>query len=247
MQNLAGLKYGPYIVSNLLGYGGFAAVYRVRMESTPGTFVMKVLAHEYSRDPKIVAMFAMEAQIISQLKHPNIVEALLTDTLYGRPYLLFRDEAGETLHSLLEAELCHPKKYFLQILNDIASGIDYLHAQGFVHRDIKPRNILVPDHGGAKLLDFGLAARITTLASVLNPTAGTPGYLAPEVLSRGQISKSSDIFSFGMTIQTVLSRFPPDIFQQAYDRIVSRAISPDVNTRPATATSIMHTLLAKDG
>jgi serine/threonine-protein kinase len=106
LQNLAGLDYGRFKIETLLGWGGFAAVYRAQEKATGETFVLKMLAPEYARDPAIKNMFFREASMILRLQHANLVKALRLDERYGRPYIVFPFERGQSLADLMPAPRC---------------------------------------------------------------------------------------------------------------------------------------------
>jgi serine/threonine protein kinase len=241
MQNLEGLDFGPFCVERLLGHGGFAAVYRVQQRATAELFTVKLLASEYARNPEQCEMFAREARIAMQLQHPNLPVAVRADQTYGRPYIVFRYEDGITLEALMNQTGELQTRTVVEALSGIAHAIDYLHTQGFLHRDIKPGNILITAPGAAKLLDFGLALH-TSERKALRDTAGagTPTYLAPELHRGGLPSTASDIYAFGMTIKVALSRFPP-LKTPLRDslRVIDSAIDETPSKRPLHAVDVI--------
>jgi eukaryotic-like serine/threonine-protein kinase len=238
VQNLEGLDFGPFRVERLLGHGGFAAVYRVRRKTSGEVYTIKVLAPEYARHPDISSMFAREAQLVTELRHPNLPTALTVDRLYGRPYIVFAYDEGTTLETFLEDAGDGDMMTVVHALLGTAQAIDYLHDRGVLHRDIKPGNILLTTSGAAKLLDFGLAAHVSE-RTFLHDTAaaGTPAYLAPELREGGVPSPASDLYSFGVVTDVALRRFKQ--LQAAFGdgpAAIADALSPDPARRSARAT-----------
>ncbi len=206
----SGTKLGPYQVLEPVGAGGMGEVYRARDTRLDRVVAIKVLPEHLSASPEIRARFEREARAVSSLNHPHICTLYDVGHQDGVDFLVMEFLEGETLAARL-ARGPLPTPELLRVAIQIADALDKAHRQGFVHRDLKPGNVMLAK-SGAKLLDFGLA-RSTGLATTLtdlsrSPTmsraltaegsiVGTFQYLSPEVLEGHEADARSDIFAFG--------------------------------------------------
>ena len=213
MAILSGTKLGPYEVLDPIGAGGMGEVYRARDTRLDRVVAIKVLPEHLSGSPEVRARFEREARAVSSLNHPHICTLFDVGHQDGVDYIVMEYLEGETLAArLLRGPL--PTLELLRIAIQIADALDKAHKQGFVHRDLKPGNVMLTK-SGAKLLDFGLA-RTTGLAASLSdlsrsPTmsrplttegsiVGTFQYLAPETLEGKEADARCDIFAFGAVL-----------------------------------------------
>ncbi|REG35836.1 serine/threonine-protein kinase [Archangium gephyra] len=210
-----------YEISSLLGKGGMGTVFLARHRRLPGKLVaVKVLQNSASLNPELYARFRREAEIASQLGHPNIVEVLDFDTLQdGTPFLVMEYLRGESLEQRLERGPL-PVDAALSIIRQVCSALQAAHRAGVVHRDLKPANVfLVPtDSGGVvservKLLDFGISKMLDsqTLQTQEAVLIGTPQYMAPEQAlgKNSEVDARTDIFALGCIVYELLSGRPP--------------------------------------
>jgi serine/threonine-protein kinase len=254
-----------YELTSLLGKGGMGAVFLARHRRLPGRQVaVKVLQSSASLHPELYARFRREAEIASQLGHPNIVEVLDFDTLPdGTPFLVMEYLRGESLEQRLSRGPL-PVDEALSITRQICSALQAAHRAGVVHRDLKPANVfLVPtDSGGGvgervKLLDFGISKMLDsqTLQTQDAVLIGTPQYMAPEqALGRNsEVDARTDIFALGCIVYELLSGRPPfageggSIVQVVF-RIVHTQPEPLVSLRsdvPARVLTAVEQALAK--
>ena len=189
---------GPQVVS-VLGRGGKATGYGAYERRLERAVALKVLPPEFLDDGTFAKRFENEARVIAKLEHPNIVPIYASGIDEGIPWMSMRLLAGGNLGALLGAR-CPPSSHFVQMLRDIANALDYAHARGVVHRDIKPTNILRDDAGRLCVGDFGLAQMLEGGAG---PTrtgtlVGTPQYMAPEQALGHAADHRSDIYSLGI-------------------------------------------------
>lgn len=194
---------GRYIVVGVLGRGGMGVVYDGMHEQLGRSVAIKVLGPGVAGDANAVQRFLREARIASQLTHGNIVEVSDLGTLPdGRPYLVMAKLAGTDLSRLLEKHGPQSPSRTVELLRGAAAALDLVHAKGFVHRDVKPENLMhiVREDGSEAvlLLDFGIVGlaspdshRLTAEGVVF----GTPCYLAPEVVRGESPSASSDTYA----------------------------------------------------
>ncbi|WNG59094.1 protein kinase [Archangium gephyra] len=210
-----------YEITSLLGKGGMGTVFLARHRRLPGKQVaVKVLHNSASLNPELYARFRREAEIASQLGHPNIVEVLDFDTLQdGTPFLVMEYLRGESLEQRLMGGPL-PVDVALSIVRQVCSALQAAHRAGVVHRDLKPANIFLSptDSGGVvservKLLDFGISKMLDsqTLQTQEAVLIGTPQYMAPEQAlgKNSEVDARTDIFALGCIVYELMSGRPP--------------------------------------
>ena len=211
-----GTKLGPYEIVAPLGAGGMGEVYRAKDPRLGRDVAIKVLPPSVSQNPEVRARFEREARAVSQLNHPHICVLYDVGREGTTDYIVMELIEGETLAARLERGPL-PAADVLRYGIEIADALDKAHRAGFVHRDLKPGNVML-GKGGAKLLDFGLA-RVTGLASTTSdlstsPTVtraltaegsivGTFQYMAPEVLEGKEADARSDLWALGAILYEV--------------------------------------------
>jgi serine/threonine-protein kinase len=209
---------GRYRVQARLGVGGMGVVYRVEHLHLGKTAAMKVLSPDTATKPEMVRRFRLEAQSVSKLNHPNIVQTFDFGQADGALYLVMEYIKGEDLSSLLRREgpwnFARAARFFMQV----CSGLTEAHEAGIVHRDLKPENLMLvrrrDDAEHAKVLDFGLAklrerAPAERAISTGGQVIGTPYYMAPEQVRGEDLDARADIYSLGATLYRVLTGVPP--------------------------------------
>ena len=201
---------GRYTLLNELGRGGTAVVWRARDEVLGRSVAVKVLAGRYAADPQFRARIRDEARTAATLSHPNIAQVydFGESEEDGRlvPYVVMELIHGVTLQQRMKAGMLPPGLIF-RICGQVAAALAAAHADGFVHRDVKPGNVMVTQDG-AKVVDFGLAA----VAGPADPSAevfGTPAYLAPERLTGGPVEPASDVYALGVLMYRLLAGESP--------------------------------------
>ncbi len=178
---------GTYRVLRTLDQGGMGMVFEAEHVRLRRRVAVKVLAQHLAKDAHALARFNREAEIISQLQHPNVVQVMDFDTTEaGEPYLVMELLQGESLATRLDRERCLPIADAVRIADQVSSGLAAAHAAEIVHRDLKPANIFlveVPGQGTlVKLLDFGISKRTGSSKGLTGEydILGTPDYMAPE-------------------------------------------------------------------
>jgi serine/threonine-protein kinase len=187
-----------------IGEGGFGVVYKGRDPVLQRYVAVKTCS---SRDEKLRRRFVREGQIAAGLQHPNITTVHDLGVERGVPYLVQEFLEGEDLnHKIARREPLSPLQR-LDILVQVARGLDYAHRQGVLHRDIKPANVRVLPDGAVKIMDFGIAKLLHEVSDVTTQglTLGTVGYLAPEQLRGEAVDQRTDIFSFGVVAYELLT------------------------------------------
>jgi serine/threonine protein kinase/DNA-binding SARP family transcriptional activator/predicted ATPase len=193
-------KLGKYTLLELLGKGRFGVVYKA---SDPiGRIVaVKVLKPGWSDDSAMVARFRREAQAAGSLFHPRIATILDFNETGNTRFLVVRYIEGPSLERLLTEKGRLDWPAALRVVQEISEALDYAHQRGFVHRDVKPANILVSPSEGAVLSDFGLVRTIQTSQITSDgAVVGSPSYIAPEIWRGEAATPASDMYSLGCVL-----------------------------------------------
>jgi serine/threonine protein kinase len=202
----AGMNLGPYRIVEQVGRGGMATVYKGFQPSLHRFVAIKVLPEFLAADPTFRTRFEQEAVAIARLRHPNILTVYDHGEEDGVAYIVTEFIEGGTLADQLGKSL--PADYVAQVLGPIASALDYAHARGVVHRDLKPTNILLASDGTPILGDFGLALMMTASQQRLTQSGtilGTPEYMSPEQCEGADVTPSADIYALGVIAYEMLT------------------------------------------
>jgi serine/threonine-protein kinase len=204
-----------YQILGKLGKGAMATVYKARQVSLDRIVAIKVLPKRFSENPEFVDRFYREGKAAAKLNHANIVQAIDVSEADGYHYFVMEYVDGFTVHDRLAKNQRYSEKEALDIIIQIADALVHAHARGLIHRDVKPKNIMITTDGVAKLADMGLAREVgdTRLAqSEAGRAYGTPYYISPEQI-RGEVEIDfrADIYSLGATFyHMVTGRVPFD-------------------------------------
>jgi alpha-tubulin suppressor-like RCC1 family protein/tRNA A-37 threonylcarbamoyl transferase component Bud32 len=260
-----------YEILRELGGGGTALVYLARERATGDEVAIKVIRSRYIEDEEAQARFAREARVVAQLKHPNIVpvRAVLDLNTAGLA-IVMEHVVGRTLKQRIKEDGPLPVEDAEQILRDVGGALTAAHANGIVHRDVKPENIFVDNAGRAMLADFGLARSMTpdTALTMAGVALGTPAYMAPEQIDGNDLDARVDVYSLGLVAWEMLigrrawngeglyailyhqkHELPPDVRELRNDvpdrlaEVIARAIE---KTRDARWNSVRQMLDALD-
>ena len=214
MDNLIGKKLdGLYEVRELIGSGGMANVYKAVMlgHNGPvpaGTVVaVKVLRQEYMHDPDLVRRFKNESKAISLLNHPNIVKVYDVSVNDDLQYIVMEYVDGMTLREYLNQRGGRlTNRETVHFISQILKALEHAHANGVVHRDIKPQNIMLLDNGQLRMMDFGIARISRAENQLLSGKAmGSVHYISPEQAKGDETDCTSDIYSVGVMMYEMLS------------------------------------------
>lgn len=250
----SGSLLGPYHIVAPLGAGGMGEVYRAHDTRLHREVAIKILPASLAADPASLARFEREAQAVAALSHPNILSIHDAGQVDGIAYAVAELLEGRNLREAL-AEGPLPPRKALEIAQQIAHGLAAAHERGIVHRDLKPENVFVTSDGRVKILDFGLAQVVTTMAEsqqttvALSPAPGTApgmvvgtvGYMAPEQVRGQAIDGRTDIFAFGALLYEMLSGQRAFSGETAADTMsaVLRSDPPDLTAaQPQVAPAI---------
>jgi serine/threonine-protein kinase len=193
-----------FVLVRELGSGGVARVYLGRDELLDRPVAVKVLEAEFD-DPQIGPLFRREGRTAARLSHPNTVRVYDAgeDHIEGREvsYIVMEYVPGGDLKDLIDRTGPLPEAMLSRLGADVVSGLAHAHERGIIHRDVKPRNILLDGQGNPKLADFGIARAFdTTHETHPGSYLGTAAYSSPELLKGEKVTTKSDVYSFGATL-----------------------------------------------
>lgn len=263
---LLGRTLAGYRLDQFLGEGGTGCVYQGTVLATGARCAIKLLYREMAADKNIAARFKREAEAVRRIRHPNVVSIVDYGTTPAGPiYLVMELLEGRTLKVLLEEEAPFAPARASRILEQLAAGLAEAHRVGYVHRDLKPGNVII---GGAapnervKILDFGIVAslherdreeRLTKTGYIV----GTPVYMAPEQIDPKAVAPQIDVYALGVILYEMLSGDPPFVgsLEQVLvgkmtqpprplanagplGQLALRMLEVDPNKRPASALAV---------
>jgi serine/threonine-protein kinase len=244
-----------YKILGKVGAGAMAFVYKAKQLSLNRTVAIKVLPKRFSENPEYVQRFYKEGQAAGKLNHPNIVQAIDVGEAGGYHYFVMEFVEGKTIADDLADGNVFDEQEAIEIIIQVARALAHAHANGLVHRDVKPKNIMINNEGVVKLADMGLAretADIETAQSEAGKAYGTPYYIAPEQI-RGKIDIDgrADIYGLGATFyHMVTGRVPfmaDDSSEIMKKHLRERLTPPDhINTSLTAGTSeVVEIMMAK--
>ena len=194
---------GRYRLEDKVGEGGMGAVFVAHDTELDRKVAVKLLAAALVNDAEVLERFEREARLMAKLDHPHIVPVYDVGRHEGRPYIVMKLLQGDSLVGRLRAKGGFTAEETLKLMRQLASGLDYIHAQGFIHRDIKAGNIFVSPEGHATILDFGILRQksATTGITRTGMVMGTPHYMAPEqALGLKDVDHRVDLYALAVVL-----------------------------------------------
>lgn len=211
-DNLSGKSFGRYHLLEKIGEGGMAVVYKALDTTLQRHVAVKVILPYRALSDNFLTRFKREARALAKLSHPNIIKIFDFGEFDNQPYLVMEYIPGGTLKDLLKGKPV-PWQKAAQILTHVARALEAAHAEGIIHRDVKPSNILMANERDPMLSDFGIAKLIegsdeTTDLTGSGVGIGTPDYMAPEQ-GVGKVDERADVYALGVIFyQMVTGRLP---------------------------------------
>ena len=207
---LVGRRLGGFTVERELGRGGMGVVVLARQQSLDRPAVLKRIHSELASHPELEARFEREAITAAKLHHPNVVSVYDRFQYRGAQYLATEYVDGVDLSQILDGGPGLPWRIAATIALEIARGLEAIHGEGTLHRDLKPGNLLIGRRGEVKITDFGLALDATGSALTQPGIAvGTPPYMPPEQLRGERVDPRADLFALGCVLYEMLSGQTP--------------------------------------
>ncbi|MEJ2705024.1 MAG: serine/threonine-protein kinase [Sedimentisphaerales bacterium] len=248
-------KIPGYKIQGKLGAGAMAVVYKAKQLSLNRTVAIKVLPKRFTENPEYVERFYKEGQAAGRLNHPNIVQAIDVGEAGGYHYFVMEYVEGKTIADDLTAGKIFSEPEALDIVIQVAHALAHAHACSLIHRDVKPKNIMISTNGTVKLADMGLARETTDIEAAQSEAGkayGTPYYIAPEQI-RGKIDIDgrADIYGLGATLYHMLTGRVPFMAEDSADvmrkHLREKLIPPDhINTSLSAGISeVVEVMMAK--
>ncbi|MGW1002799.1 Stk1 family PASTA domain-containing Ser/Thr kinase [Streptomyces sp. NPDC002520] len=200
---------GRYRVDARIAVGGMATVYRALDTRLDRVLALKVMHPALAADGSFVERFIREAKSVARLAHPNVVQVFDQGTDGSYVYLAMEYVAGCTLRDVLRERGALQPRAALDVLEPVLAALGAAHRAGFVHRDMKPENVLIGDDGRVKVADFGLVRSVDTQTSTTGTVLGTVSYLAPEQIEQGTADPRVDVYACGVVLYEMLTGGKP--------------------------------------
>lgn len=210
-EDFSGRVVKGYELRQLIGEGGFGAVYLAHQRLIGREVAVKIILPQYANQPDFIRRFETEAQLVARLEHPHIVPLYDYWREPSGAYLVMRYLRGGSLHDSLKKEGHWQPTRIAEMLTQIAAALSVAHRQGVIHRDLKPENILIDENANAYLSDFGIAKDLGKRDNITqgNAIIGSPAYISPEQIKGETLTPQTDIYMLGILLYEVLTGSHP--------------------------------------
>ncbi|MEW1964910.1 protein kinase [Micrococcus sp. NPDC078436] len=241
---------GRYQLTDRIAIGGMGEVWKARDKVLGRITAVKILKEEYTGDPNFLRRFRAEAQHTALLNHPGVANVYDYGEEKGSAYLVMELVPGQPLSAILEKETSLSPERTLRIISQTAAALSAAHAQGLVHRDVKPGNLMITPSGRVKVTDFGIARLADQVPlTATGQVMGTAQYLAPEQATGQQATGSSDIYSLGIIGYEALAGRRPFTGESQIAIALAQVNDtppPLPDTVPAPVRALIMCMLSKD-
>ncbi|MET9656982.1 Stk1 family PASTA domain-containing Ser/Thr kinase [Streptomyces sp. NPDC006510] len=243
---------GRYRVDARIAVGGMATVYRAVDTRLDRVLALKVMHPALATDASFVERFIREAKSVARLAHPNVVAVFDQGAQGQYVYLAMEYVAGCTLRDVLRDRGALQPRAALDILEPVLAALGAAHRAGFVHRDMKPENVLIGDDGRVKVADFGLVRAVGAVTNTTGSVLGTVSYLAPEQIEAGTADTRTDVYACGVVLYEMLTGAKPhagDTPAQVIYQHLNEAVPPPsaaVPGLPAELDDLVASATARD-
>lgn len=213
MAGQGSLLAGRYRLLEKIASGGSAHIYRAVDEKTQQIVAVKILKKELTKNYEFVQRFKKEVQASLKLRHANIIRAYDAGLDGDSYYIVMELINGRTLKQLIVSEGPLPVKYVISVAKKLCLALEYAHVKGFIHRDIKPHNVMIDESGEPYIADFGIARNTAsnTITSEESAVMGSVHYFSPEQAKGERVDKRTDIYSLGVLVYEMMTgRVPFD-------------------------------------
>ena len=206
MSDLIGKDLGQYRIVEQIGRGGMATVFRATQTSMGREVAVKVLPREFMHDDTFMQRFMREVKVIAGLQHVHILPVHDFGEYQGLPYIVMAYIQGGTLSDRIRQGPM-PLAEVQRLVRQMAGALDYAHSKNIIHRDFKPSNVLLDEQGNTYLADFGIAKATESTIQLTGTGAmvGTPSYMAPELVEKGDLTSAVDVYALGITAYEMLT------------------------------------------
>ncbi len=219
-----------YKVESILGIGGMSVVFQARDLVLSRPLAIKVLNDTYRDAPERIAGFENECSLMAKVRHENVVSVYSAGWARGQFFIAMELVNGRNLELIVAEQGALPALQAVEIIRQVALGLQAAHESGILHRDVKPGNVLIAEDGHAKVLDFGLSLDEKNGVDEEEIIWATPYYVPPETLRREEENVQTDIYALGMTLRNLLTGVDklPDEPQNVADMLVSKKTLPPI-------------------
>lgn len=243
-QAARSLNIPGYEIIGFLGAGAMAMVFKARQTALDRVVAIKILPQKLSQNAEYLRMFKAEGRAAAKLNHPHIVQAIDVLEAGGRYFFVMEYVEGHTLFDELEGGRVFKESEALDIVIQVAEALEHAHAHGIIHRDVKPRNIMITDTGVCKLADMGLARATQDQAGILaekGRSIGTPYYMSPEQIVGGAVDFRADIYGLGATLYHLVTGRMPFVGKterEIMEKHLREPLTPPDHIRPELSNGL---------